>query len=152
MLPQAEGFWASRNPRSVVLAGGSSFRASPDGLALSRFGWADVDTGYAANARTRASQLLGFVFPAIVGHSARTFARGIWYARPGVGVTLMSAGDFWVRFTGGASVGARVYASLVDGSAISGEADAAEPTPWYVASDAAPGGLAIISTYSKVTS
>lgn len=64
----------------------------------------------------------------------------------------MQAGDYWVRFAWGAQAGAVVYASTVDGTAISGESDASEATRWYVVTDTAPGGLAIISTTSRVTS
>ncbi len=145
----APGAFASCNPRAVILAGVASFRAAdPDGLAVGVFGWADFDTGMAANTRTAAAQRLGFVLPAW-GMSAirRTWTRT--YVRPGYQITLMAGGDFWARFEGGAQIGAQVYASLVDGAAVSGYAADAEATPWYVATDAAPGELAIISTWSK---
>lgn len=148
----AEGVFASRNPRATLLAGSLAFRAGADGLAVARFGWADADTGFASNARTSPTQALGFVLPVVNGNSAVRVARGVRYARPGVGVTLMAGGDFWAKFDGGASAGSPVYASLVDGSPISGEADAAELTPWYVATDCPPGGLAIISTIQQVFS
>lgn len=135
-----------------MLAGSLAFRAGDDGLAVARFGWADYETGLVANTRALPRQQLGFVFPSINGNSAVRVARGVRYVRPGVGVTLMVAGDYWARFPGGAYVGVQVYASLVDGTAISGEADAAEATPWYVATDTQPGGLAIISTYQRVVS
>lgn len=149
---QSEGAFASANPRASLFAGLSAFRAGEDGLAVARFGWADVETGYADNARTAAHQLLGFVLPVVNGNTAMRVWRGQRYIRPGVGVTLMSTGDYWARFAGGAIPGAQVYASLVDGTAISGEAAGAEPTPWFVVTLAAPGGLAIISTTCKVTS
>lgn len=135
-----------------MLAGSFAFRAGNDGLAVARFGWANSDTGLVDNARTLPAQQLGFVFPSINGNSAVRVHRGVRYVRPGVGVTLMVAGDYWVRFAGGAGAGQQVYALLVDGTAISGEADAAEATPWYVATDTSPGGLAIISTYQRVVS
>lgn len=147
----AEGAFASQNPRATLLAGSLSFRAGDDGLAVARFGWADVDTHLAANSRTNPTQLLGFVAPVVAGNSAVRVTRGVRYIRPGVGVTLMAGGDFWARFPGGATFGQRVYASLVDGSAISGEAADSEPTPWYVVTDTMPGGLAIISTTTKVS-
>lgn len=152
MQPTAEGFFASRNPGSVLLAGPVSFRAGVNGLAVARFGFADVSSGLVDNARLNASQILGFVFPSVNGNSAVRVWRGTRYVRPGVGVTLMQAGDYWARFTGGAQAGSSVYASLVDGTAVSGEADGAELTRWFVATDTGPGGLAIISTTSKVNS
>jgi hypothetical protein len=148
----AEGAFASRNPRTVLLAGAYQFKAAdPDGLIVGRFGFADYETAFAANARTKAAQRLAFVLPLANGYAIRT-RRGFIYARPGVAITLMQGGDFWARFAYGASAGQQVYASQVDGAAISGQADGAEPTQWFVVTDAQPGGLAIISTTCKVTS
>jgi hypothetical protein len=144
-----EGSFANANPRAVILAGVSSFRAaSPDGLAVGVFGWADPDTGYAANERTGDQQLLGFVLPVWEGSYPvfRPYGRRA-YVRPGYQVTLCSGGDFWAKFDAGAEVGAPVYASIVDGSAISGYAADAELTRWTVATPAAPGELAIITSY-----
>jgi hypothetical protein len=147
-MTPAAGAFASCNPRAVILAGVASFRAAdPDGLAVGVFGWGDVDTGRAANERTNPEQLLGFVLPVYDGCAPvrRTFTRT--YIRPGYQVTMCSAGDFWTRFPAGAEPGQRVYASLVDGAPISGYAADSELTPWTVVTAAAPGDLAIISTY-----
>lgn len=152
MINPAEGYFARPNPASVLLAGPSAFRAGPDGVAVARFGFADYATCMVTNARTNAKQLLAWVFPVINGTSALRLSRGQRYARPGVGLTLMQGGDYWARFIYGAQAGAVVYASTVDGHAISGQSDAAEATRWYVATDCGPGGLAIISTTSRVTS
>jgi hypothetical protein len=65
--------------------------------------------------------------------------------RPGLAVTLHSRGNFWLRFASGALYGNSVYASLVDGQAVSGPADNTELTPFKVCSIARPGELAIIS-------
>ena len=151
MIPALEGAFASANPRAVLLAGLQQFLAAEDGLAVARFAWADLGTGFAANARTDPAQLLGFVLPLANGRAIRIH-RGQRYARPGVSVTLMKSADVWVRFPYGASAGQQVYASIVDGTAISGEAADTEPTPWFVVTSAQPGGLAIISTTCKVTS
>jgi hypothetical protein len=121
-------------------------------VAVARFAWGDVGTGLVRNVRTLPADVLGLVLPVINGVTSVRVTRGVRYARPGVGLTLMGGGDFWVRFDSGATPGNRVYASLVDGRAISGQAGGAEPTPWYVVTDTGPGGLAIISTTSKVTS
>jgi hypothetical protein len=144
-----EGSFASNNPRAVTLAGVSAFRAAaPDGLAVGVFGWADPDTGYAANERTSAGQILGFVIPVYDGAwPVQRLPGRRAFVRPGFQVTLCSGGDFWAKFDAGAEVGAPVYASIVDGSAISGYAADAELTRWVVATAAAPGELAIISTY-----
>jgi hypothetical protein len=151
-MQPAPGAFASNNPRVVALAGVASFRAAePNGLAVGVFGWGDVATGYADNERTDAAQLLGFVCPVWGGTHPVRLTRTRVYIRPGYQVTLARAGDFWAAFDGGARAGDQVYARTVDGAAVSGYAADAEPTPWYVVNDAPPGGLAIISTYSKVT-
>lgn len=143
----AAGAFASRNPRSVLLAGGGSFvAAQPDGVFMARFAWANVATGQAASMPTAADNLLGFVQP-YPGYW-RTLVRDGQIVRPGYPVTLFGSGDFYARFTAGAEGGARVYASALDGAPISGEADDAEITPWRVAVGCNPGELAIISTWS----
>jgi hypothetical protein len=152
VLNPTEGFFARPNPASVLLAGPVAFRAGADGLAVARFGFADYDSGLVENARTSAKQVKGWVFPVVNGTSAIRVARGQRYVRPGVGVTLMQGGDYWARFIAGAQAGAVVYASTVDGHAISGESDDAEPTRWYVVTDVGPGGIAIISTTTRITS
>lgn len=71
--------------------------------------------------------------------------------RPGLIVTLHARGNFWLRFAGGALYGNSVYASLVDGQAISGPAANTELTPFKVCSIASPGGLAIVSSSAIFT-
>jgi hypothetical protein len=71
--------------------------------------------------------------------------------RPGLMVTLHSRGNFWLRFPGGAIFGNSVYASLADGSAVSGPADDCELTPWLVMMTAAPGQLARVSSTAFFT-
>jgi hypothetical protein len=146
------GAFASPNPRSCLAAGGGFFRAAePDGLYMGRFGWADPNTGWAHSERV-AGGLLAFVQP-VAGFRrqlSHVTALGAMI-RPGYQVTLFSSGDFYARFEAGAALGARVYASIVDGKAIAGETDAAELTPWVVVQPCGPGGLAIISTWSNFT-
>jgi hypothetical protein len=149
--PSLEGFFADRNPYAVQVSGPIPFRAGSNGLAVARFGWGDVDTGFTDNVRTNAAQVLAYVFPVINGNSAVRVCRGQRYARPGVGVTLMRTGNYVVRFPAGAVAGQPVYASSVDGTPISGVASNAEATRWQVVTDASPGGLAIISTTTQVT-
>lgn len=152
MLNPAEGYFASRNPASVLLAGPVAWRAGNDGLAVARFGFCDTESGLVDNARSNVGQTLGYVFPVVNGTTSVRVWRGQRFIRPGVGVTIMQAGDYWVRFPSGAQVGMVVYASTIDGTAISGESDGAESTRWFTVTDTGPGGLAIISTTSRVTS
>ena len=145
-----EGAFASTNPRATTLAGGARLRAAePDGLAVSRFGWADLSTGRASNERTSPTQLLGFVLPVIAGWQRVRIDLGRVWVRPGLEITMCSRGDFYARFANGAQAGQRVYASIVDGGAISGYAADAELTPWSVVTGCGPGSLAVISTWTN---
>jgi hypothetical protein len=145
MLPVA-GAFASINPRSVVLAGGGFFVAGDDGVTVARFAWADPSTGRASNMYA-AESLLGFVQPVAGAYRRLSVEHGITL-RPGYPATLFAAGDFYARFAAGAQAGQPVYASVLDGEAVSGEADDAIQTPWYVVTNCGPGELAIISTWS----
>lgn len=116
---------------------------------MAHFGWANPSTGRAANTRANDAELLGFVSP-VPGYWRWATAGGV-VIRPGYQATLFSAGDYWARFADGAEPGAFVYASLVDGAPIAGYTEPAdsELTPWTVIAGTEPGGLAIISTWSK---
>lgn len=157
--PQAvAGGFASCNPRLQVLAGMDALTGGdPKGVAVGIFGWANVATGRALNVRTASTDRLGFVLPPSWQgaqpangwlYAYRDEDTGLWMIRPGLPVTLAARGDFWTRFPGGATRGVSVYANPVDGTPISGYADDAELTPWNVVTSAAPGQLAIISTWS----
>jgi hypothetical protein len=123
------------------------------GVAIGRFAWAQPD-GIALNTRTTAEDLLGFVLPEL-GPGVdwrRVFfddASKTWRIRQGMNISLLKNGTVWGRFRYGARPGSPVYANLLDGSLISGYSDAGELTPWVVSSAAGPGGLAIITTWSR---
>lgn len=143
------GAFASSNPRSALVAGGGFFRVGPDGLYMGRFGWADPNTGLAYSTRP-AGAFLGLVQPVAGFRRQLThIVAGGVMIRPGYQCTLFKSGDFYARFDAGAQIGNPVYASVLDGKAISGEADDAELTPWIITTPCGPGGLAIISTWSN---
>lgn len=161
-----EGAFASRvNPRTQILAGPDALVAavgsllpSPGGLIVGRFGFSDQATGRVSNARQAASDRLGFVIanptPGVPNtwqrtYTARLNGQNVRVLRPGLGVTVCNRGDFWGRFSGGASPGMAVYASPLDGSLIAGYVDGAELTPWSVITTVQPGALGIISTWSN---
>lgn len=138
---------------SSVLAGPGALRAGGD-LLQGRFGWADPVTGLVTNAQG-AGTLLGLVLPKVRPPVRRfsqqwtwayTDAGGLTYIRSGIGVTLVSNGNYCVRFPAGAVVGEVVYADILDGHAVSGEADGSFQTPWTVAVGCTPGCLGEIST------
>jgi hypothetical protein len=156
--------------RSVLARPGGPVSNVP-GTVQGRFGWYNGTTNRVNNTRETASDALGVVVPfrslsgfngGVVGGprgvagGAASWTWEFWdpsvtpagglRIRPGLIVTLHTAGNFWLRFAGGAIYGNPVYASLLDGSAVSGPASNAEPTPWFVCSLAPPGQLARVST------
>ncbi len=160
--PPAEGavaFWQSWYlDRNGSFAYPGSFVSGPTDTIMGRFGWGDPDTGIVLNTRTSATQLQGFV-ARLFGTWTHVYnapdpnntARTLWYLRAGLPCPLIKAGAYWARFAAGARAGDQVYASLTDGSCISGYnagAIQSEATPWYVANTCAPNGLALISTWS----
>lgn len=149
-----EGAFATRNPVVNATAFPGALQAAPGDLIMGRFGWADLGTGTVANVRTSAEQRLGFV-ELQAGTWQRVYSvkqpngRVVWFLRSGQPVTLAVRGDFWAKFAGGARAGDPVYASQVDGSAISGYAAGAELTPWAVETSCGANGLAIITTWAS---
>lgn len=158
-------------PFASAPAGAGGWRAGPGGLLQGRFGFGNAGTGLALNAQTDPSDVLGVVIPlqsvngangGVIGgplalggpqamFSWQTYDRlaKAWRMRQGIVATLMPSGNFWLRFAGGASYGAIVYASLSDGSAISGPVGGAVATPWRVCTNTSPGALGIVSTTAK---
>lgn len=165
-----------RAPFSSVTAGPGAPRSNSPGTLQGRFGWLNSPTGLVNNTRVASDDRIGVVIPlrslnaangGVVGGPralAGAQASSTWEfwdptatpagglrIRPGLVVTLHSAGNFWLRFSGGALYGDPVYASLADGSAFSGEVDDSELTPWFVCSNAYPGELAVVSTTASFT-
>ncbi len=163
-----------RAPFASVLAGAGAAVSNEPGTIQGRFGWLS-QSGVVNNTRVAASDRLGIVIPfrsinpvnggvvggpqGLAGPQASSTWEFIDYSvsppvlrvRPGLAVNLHGRGNFWLRFAGGAIPGNKVYASLVDGSAVSGPADDTETTPWLVCSIGPPGQLAIVSTSAFFT-
>lgn len=159
-------------PFASVLAGPSALRAGPGGLLQGRFGFADPATGLVLNtAPSSGVYALGVVIPlrstnnangGVIGGPARfggpwaqwtwqTFDRAAkaWRMREGIVATLMSTGNFYLKFAGGANYGDTVYASLTDGSAISGVTGGAVQTAFKVCQPVGPGCLAVVSSTAR---
>jgi hypothetical protein len=148
----------ARMPSASPTAGG--FVAQAGGTIAGRFGWGNNASHQVANTRSSDHDQIGVVLPLASGYGAGVIGFGrswqfydplvrAFRIRQGINITLMTRGDFWLRFAGGAYTGMPVYASLVDGAALSGETDNAELTPWVVCSNAPPGCLAIVSTNAR---
>ncbi len=158
-------------PYHSVPAGAGAWRAGVGGLLTGRFGFADPTTGSVLNSQTDPSNAVGIVIPmqnvnrangGVVGGPAafggpvaqwswQTYDKlaKAWRLRQGIVTTLMDAGNFWLKFDGGANYGDTVYASLVDGSAISGTVDSAIGTAFVVCSNAGAGRLALVSSTAR---
>jgi hypothetical protein len=166
----------TRAPFKSLTAGPGAARASAPGTIQGRFGWLNSASGLVNNTRTASDDAQGIVIPfrslngsnggVMGGPRSLAGPQASWTwefydpsvtpcgglrVRPGLAVTMAARGNFWLRFAGGAIPGNQVYASLTDGSAISGAADGAELTPWLVVTLATPGQLAIVSTAAMFT-
>lgn len=160
-------------PFASVLAGPGAWRAGPGGLLQGRFGWGNPVTGSVLNTPTTPADSFGIVVPlqsvnymngGVIGGPARfggpqaawtwqTYDRQFqaFRMRQGIVATLMNRGNFWLRFAGGANYGDTVYASVVDGSAISGDpGDGSVATAFkVVGSSCGCGGLVRVSSTAK---
>jgi hypothetical protein len=116
--PEAIGY--QRAPFSNVIAGDSGLTASPNGVAINLFAWADPNSGLVSNAFTPGF-LIGLVLPILwAGDPRRTFVQfgspfPLRLIRSGLGVAMASAGNFRTRFAGGGQAGSRVWADPVTG-------------------------------------
>jgi len=160
-----------RAPFASVTAGPGAPRSNTPGTIQGRFGWLNSATGLVNNTRIASDDVIGVVVPfrsmnaanggVVGGPRGLAGPRASWSwqfmdptiapagglrVRPGLVVTLHARGNFWLRFAGGALYGNSVYASLVDGQAVSGPAANTELTPFRVCSIAAPGNLATVSS------
>lgn len=158
-------------PFASALANGGAWRAGAGGVLQGRFGWGNSATGLVLNTQTDPSDVLGVIVPlrstnnangGVIGGPAAfggPLAAWTWQTydctykafrmRQGIVCTLHVSGNFWLKFAGGANYGDPVYASLTDGSAISGVSSGAVATPWRVCSNARANGLAIVSSTAK---
>lgn len=154
--PAVEGafVFGEYNVAATVCGGpAGSPRAGEHGVAVGRFAWMDA-AGITLNVRGSAQDLRGIALPQVgPGVDWRVMfyddVTNTFRIRQGLPLSLLSKGNVWVRFPGGAVVGSPVYANVLDGSAISGYSVAGELTPWSVITPASPGQLAIISTESR---
>jgi hypothetical protein len=152
------------------------------GVLQGRFAWGDPSTGTTQNIRVTAQDAQGIVIPfrslngangGVVGGpkylagwqasytwefydpTATPWPFGGLRVRPGLVVTMHDRGNFWLRFAGGGIAGNTVYASLVDGSAVSGLPTAppanCEATPFLVCYNIMPGQLGIVSSAAFFT-
>jgi hypothetical protein len=144
-----EGDFCSANPRSSMLAGEGALTAGAVPVTVGRFGFVDAN-GHVTNA-AGGSIKVGFI-----GLRGQMVLITPWLGgfglqvQPGYEMTMFDSADVFIRFAAGATVGQKVFASTIDGTAIGGAAGAtianALETRWFVDSLAAAGELAMCST------
>lgn len=147
LAPGVEGGWASANPHVSMLqpntgdltdANAASWKVGAAGAIIGRFAFADVVTGQVTSAHpgTGANFVegpsgqpgrvrVGFVQRDQISLITAWLAESGMTVQPGAGITLLTRGDVWAKFAAGAAVGAFVFASFADGSAIAGNTSTA---------------------------
>ncbi|QNT78272.1 structural cement protein Gp24 [Entomobacter blattae] len=156
-----EGDFASTNPfftEGSPLDGGL-VAASPAGVVAGRFAWIDeekgtVSTSLVPSSSGQVASPAGFVgrqghFSALIGGG-----EGSLQLAPGSGVTVYTAGDFWLRLAASSIAavrGGRVYALLATGEAVAGSADSTPEgsvgTEFRFVSSAQPGTLVRVRSF-----
>lgn len=153
VAPGLPGGWASYNPHAsmlqpntgdLTLPNAQSWKVGTGGAIVGNFAFADTITGLCTSAAPGTGTVRTDTAPGRlrVGFVQRDQMVMItpWLAgsgltvQPGAGLTLLSAGDVWTKFAGGATDGYFVFASYADGSAIA------------VATNTAPTGSAVTVT------
>lgn len=139
LAPGIVGSWASANPHVSLLAPNNgdlaaatngAWRVGTAGVTVGNFAFADTATGLATSAHpgTGAAFTSSATGPIRIGFVQRdqvalitTYLAGDTLSiAAGLPVTLLSRGDVWAKFAGGASVGNFVFAKYSDGSAVAG--------------------------------
>lgn len=147
--PAVEGDFASANPNASVVAGPGALVAGTGGATIGHFGFADAN-GLVTNAG--AGVPTGFIHRDLQGIMFNLLDQNTMLIPDGYNVTLMSAGDFWVKTGTTATVGQKVFASNTDGSVKTGAAGATiagyTETKWFVASAGAVGELIKMTTWN----
>lgn len=146
--PAVEGDFASTNPNASVVAWDGTFVAGTGGVTQARFAWADGN-GLVTNAGSGVPT--GFVrrdASAVITQWLSEYSSVI---PQGYQVTLMAAGDYWVRTGTNATIGQKVFASLTTGQIQTGAAGATisgyVETNFIVATTASAGQLIKMSTW-----
>lgn len=149
--PAVEGDFASANPNASVVAGDTALITGSAGVTVGRFAWATA-AGVVSNVQTTGAPT-GFVHRQQQAFITTWLGRSSMLIPAGIGMALMSAGDFWGRsVTTAATIGQKVFASITDGTICTGAAGATiagfVETKFVVQSVAAAGELVKFGTWS----
>lgn len=110
------GDFASDNPRAAVLAGVNAFVAGANGVTVGRFAWTDSTDTLVSNSNGTAVAPRGFVAREMQAMIQQYLQEASNEVPEGMPITLYHQGDFWVQTNSNATVGQKVFASIVDGS------------------------------------
>lgn len=145
----APGDWAGANIRANVPVGPWALVAPPSGTNVGVICWADPANSIASN-YYRPNSFSGFVhreqqalITAFLGIATQQIPSGL-------AVTAQARGDFWGIFTGGCSVGQKVYADPLTG-ALSGNATGSSDTVTITAGGASIASNVLTTTDADVT-
>jgi len=138
IAPGKKGGWASANPHvslqppetgDLTAASSSSWQVGASGCLIGNFAFADTATGYVTNAHPGTGLTtqggpspvvgpvrVGFVQEDQVSLITAYLGGDTMALIPGGPVSLITRGDVWAQFAGGANVGQFVFASFADGS------------------------------------
>jgi len=141
-----QGDFASTNPRATAVNNNGGF-ISDGTVVVGGFAWSA--NRILSNTGTGVPD--GFISRTANFAYINGFAESTLTINKGVETTVHTAGDFYVKATVAATKGQKVFASINDGSVLSGDAGAtvagAVETSFKFTQDVTAGSLAIISTY-----
>lgn len=118
--PAVEGDFAGANPFASVPSGDQAFVCGSSGVTVGRFAWASA--GVVSNAGSGVPT--GFVHRDLQAVNFNLLSQATMLIPAGFGVTLLSAGDFWIRTSSPATIGQKAFANNADGSIVTGAAGA----------------------------
>lgn len=146
LAPGVKGGWVSANPHYSLIQPNNGDLADPTsgswrvgvlGALVANFAFADTVTGLVTSAHPGTGTVetatapgrirVGFVQRDQFALITQYLGSDTLSLFSGQGVSLISRGDVWAQFAGGAAVGSFVFASYADGSPVAG-ATATPPT------------------------
>jgi hypothetical protein len=116
--PAVAGDFASANYRTSVLAGPGGLVTGASGVIIGNFGWYDPTNQQVVN-NFGSGPVAGFVHREQQGEFTTYLAEASLGVLPGMPITLMSSGDYWIKNSGTTEVlvGQSAYATYATGAA-----------------------------------
>jgi hypothetical protein len=142
--PGAAGDWAGANIRASVPVGPWALVAPPSGTNVGVIAWADPTAGICSN-YYRPNSFAGFIHREQQALITSFLGIATQQIPGGEMVTALSRGDFWGIFTGGCSVGQKVYANPTTG-ALTGNATGNSVAGAVTAATLSSAGLLTVAT------